>query len=98
MSLRDAINAKCRDCICDPLDAGTAAQQIACCVDSLCPLHPVRPITTTVIPLRLLEAQHVTPAQLDTKARALVRVSPVAPESGQIGHILSAELISGGEL
>lgn len=97
MSLRNAINAKCRDCICDTLDAGTAAQQIACCVDSKCPLHAVRPITATVIPIRLLEAQHVTPEQLDAKARALVRVSSIALESGQTGPTLSTESMSGGE-
>jgi hypothetical protein len=95
MSLRKAINAKCRDCICDPLDAGTAAQQIACCVDTNCPLHAVRPITATVIPVRLLESYHITTEQLDARARALVRVSPTAPESGQIGHIQSVEVVSG---
>lgn len=98
MSLRQAINAKCRDCIYDPLDTGTAAQQIACCVDSHCPLHSVRPITTKIIPLRLLEAQHVTPAQLDSKARSLVRVNPIASEYGQIDRLLSTESNSGGEM
>lgn len=98
MSLRNAVNAKCRECICDPLDAGTAAQQIACCVETGCPLHPVRPITATVIPARLLACYQDTPAQLDAKARALVRVSSAVPESGQNGHILSAESISGGGL
>lgn len=97
MSLRKAVNAKCRDCICDPLDAGTAAQQIACCVDTDCPIHTVRPITATIIPVRLLEAYHMTPAQLDAKARALVRVSPTVPESGQHGHFLGVERGSGVE-
>ena len=46
MSLRKAVNAKCRQCTYDPFDAGTAAQQIAVCIDSDCPLHPVRPLTT----------------------------------------------------
>ena len=96
MSLRGAVNAKCRECTYDPLGAGTAAQQIACCVDSDCALHPVRPITATIIPVRLLGAYHVTPAQLDAKARALVRVDPTAPESGQIDPIMGAESISGG--
>lgn len=95
MSLRNAINAKCRDCICDSLDAGTAAQQIACCVETNCPLHPVRPITATVIPARLLDCYRIAPEQLDAKARALVRVSPTAQESGQIGPILGKESIPG---
>jgi hypothetical protein len=98
MSLRAAINAKCRDCICDPLDAGSAAQQIACCVVLDCPLHPVRPITTTAIPVRLLGHYQIAPEQLDAKARALVRVSDTVPESGQHGHIPSVEMISGGGL
>jgi len=61
MSLRSAINAYCRDCICDPMDAGLAAQQIACCVSNDCPLHPVRPITATVISRALVRVEALTP-------------------------------------
>ena len=96
-SLRKSINAKCRECICDPLDAGSAAQQIACCVASDCPLHSVRPITATVIPSRLLERLHITPEQLDARVRGFVRLDAAAPESGQIGYILGVEVISGWE-
>ncbi len=98
MSLRKAINAKCRECICDPLDAGTAAQQIACCVASHCPLHPVRPITTTGIPIALLERYHIPLARLDAKARALVREAPQTSDSGQNGHPQSKEAIYGGDV
>jgi hypothetical protein len=91
MSLRKAINTKCRGCTYDPLGAGTAAQQIACCVDSACPLHPVRPITATLIPAKLLEGYHIAPEQLDDKARALVEIDPSTSESGQIGLLLSLE-------
>jgi hypothetical protein len=96
MSLRSAINAKCRDCICDPLDAGTAAQQIACCVSTDCALHRVRPITATVIPSRLLDCYHVAPAQLDSRARALVRYEAQMSVEGQNGQILSTKGQSGG--
>ena len=68
MSLRKAINAKCRECTHDPLDSGTAAQQIACCVASDCARYRVRPITATVIPMRLLKAYNIAPEKLDAKA------------------------------
>ena len=96
MSLRKAINKKCQSCVCDPLDYGTSAQQIACCTAMDCPLHPVRPITTTVIPVKLLDRYHIAPEQLDLKARALVRYESVAPESGQNAPLLSTEAISEG--
>ena len=98
MSLRSAINAMCRDCICDPLDAGSAAQQIGCCVSTDCPLHSVRPITTTAIPVRLLDGYHIALEQLDTRARGLVKLDAVTSESGQIGHFQSIETIPEGEL
>lgn len=97
-SLRKAINAKCRECTCDSLDAGTAAQQIACCIDTECPLHPVRPITTTLIPTKLLDCCHITPEQLDAKARALVGLDGLASGSGQNGPLLSAGASIGGVL
>ena len=42
MSLRAAINAKCRDCTVDELAAGSAAVQIELCACYDCPLWPVR--------------------------------------------------------
>ena len=42
MSLRAAINAKCRDCLVDELAAGSAAVQIELCACFTCPLWPVR--------------------------------------------------------
>lgn len=44
LSMRKAINAKCRDCIYDELAAGSAAVQIELCESIDCPLWPVRPI------------------------------------------------------
>ena len=44
MSLRKAINAKCKDCCYDPLSGlGTWRQQVTDCPCTLCPLFEVRP-------------------------------------------------------
>ena len=45
MSLRKAINAKCKDCSHDPLDTGTWLKQVEDCTAVDCPLFPVRPLT-----------------------------------------------------
>ncbi len=96
MSLREAINAKCREFTYDPLDVGGASHQIAACISGDCPLHPVRPITCTQLPLRLLEAWHVSPDQIDARARALVREAPPTSGNDQNGPLQSTETISGG--
>lgn len=45
LSLRDAINAKCRECIYDPLSGmGTWREQVGGCTSPTCPLYPVRPM------------------------------------------------------
>jgi len=43
MSLRKAINEKCRDCIYDPASEGTWRQQAYSCSFLSCPLWHVRP-------------------------------------------------------
>ena len=43
ISLRAAINAKCKDCIYDKMGAGTWRQQVESCTVTLCPLYNVRP-------------------------------------------------------
>lgn len=43
MSLRNAINAKCRECIYEPGAAGNWRQQIEACTSPKCPLFSVRP-------------------------------------------------------
>ena len=91
MSLRKAINGKCRECSYDPMDAGTAAQQIAACICSTCPLHPVRPITTKQLPVSLLEAYSVNPLELDERARGLVYPSGTSSGDGQIGLLVTAD-------
>lgn len=91
MSLRKAINAKCRQCTYDPLDLGTAAQQIAVCIDSACPLHSVRPITTKGLPVSLLEAYSVDPLNLDDRARDLVYPPVTCSAEAQNEALLTLE-------
>jgi len=45
MSLRAAINAKCRECIYDSKDQGTWRQQVGACTCPKCPLFPHRPVS-----------------------------------------------------
>lgn len=45
MSLRAAIDAKCKECIYDPYcGGGTWRQQVAACTSYSCPLYPHRPL------------------------------------------------------
>lgn len=50
MSLRRAINAKCRECIVDELASGSAAVQVELCACFTCPLWPVRPVRAVRVP------------------------------------------------
>ncbi len=43
MTLRAAINAKCRECVYDPYQPGGWREQVEACGCSNCPLYPVRP-------------------------------------------------------
>jgi len=43
MSLRQAVNAKCKECIYDPHSSGTWRKQIFECTSNNCPLYPFRP-------------------------------------------------------
>jgi len=46
LSLRAAVDAKCRSCIYDPEEGnGTWREQVQACSSVNCPLHAVRPIT-----------------------------------------------------
>ena len=45
MSLRKAINAKCKECIYDPVGAtGSWRQQVGDCTSYFCPLFEARPL------------------------------------------------------
>jgi hypothetical protein len=43
MSMRAAINAKCKDCIYDSCAPGNWRQQVEACTITGCSLHPYRP-------------------------------------------------------
>jgi len=93
MSLRQAINAKCKECIYDPRDRGTCAQQIACCTVKSCALHPVRPITTNEIPSELIRGWNIDPLELDEKAKRLVVPNLNYPVETENGALLGSETI-----
>ena len=42
--LRSRIDAKCRECVYDPLDKGTWRKQVENCTSPNCPLFDVRPL------------------------------------------------------
>jgi len=50
MSLRKAINLKCKNCTYDNKAPGTWRQQVTLCGARNCPLYDVRPKTTHPIP------------------------------------------------
>ena len=66
-------------------------QQIAACICSTCPLHPVRPITTKQLPVSLLAAYRVDPLKLDDRARGLVYPPVQCSGDGQNGHLVTAD-------
>jgi hypothetical protein len=76
-SLRTAIDAKCRDCIHDPIGGGgTWREQVEACSSANCPLHPLRPISARKRPRK------------GVKAIALPRATAIAlysPASGLNG-------------
>ena len=43
MTRQEAIEAKCKECIFDPLDEGTWRQQVQACEIKSCALYPYRP-------------------------------------------------------
>jgi len=63
LSLRKAIDDKCKSCIYDPLAAGTWRQQVTLCSVTSCPLFPVRPVTKSAIPIPVLKYYCVPEAE-----------------------------------
>lgn len=67
MSLRKAIDQKCKGCIYDPYAPGHWKQQVHACDDTTCPLHPVRPRSKKPLTREALEAYHNhVPAHVET--------------------------------
>ncbi len=92
MSLRKAVNDYCRDCVYDPLDYGSAAQQIACCTALTCKLHPKRPVTASKIPTELLDRYGLSLEDLDDRARVLVTPRKISSAEGQNEPLRKREL------
>jgi len=76
MSLRKAINGKCRDCIYDDLAAGTWRQQVTLCSSPDCPLYRVRPQTKARIPESVLVYYGIAKT-VNSQARALSNIGRV---------------------
>jgi len=45
ISMRAAVNAKCKDCIYDPAAPGNWRQQVQGCTVKSCPLFQIRPVS-----------------------------------------------------
>ena len=84
-SLRKAINRMCGQCIYDARSPGSRAVQIAVCTAKHCALYPVRPLTATVIPIRVLEEYGLSVEQLDPRVRHIVS------SEGPDGPLLNVE-------
>lgn len=61
MSLRKAINAKCKSCAYDSCAAGSWRQQTTMCSVTVCPLWPQRPRTAAKIPDSVLRHHGIDP-------------------------------------
>src|ERR1700751_678815 len=83
MSLRAAINGKCRDCIYDPQAGGTWLAQVACCSSISCPLWPVRPAPAGVSVPR--DPERVPPGWARmSHAQAIAAIRQNTPETAEI--------------
>lgn len=56
-SLRDAIDAKCKDCIYDSNADGTWRDQVEACTSGNCPLYDVRPKSWQTVRNEALKAE-----------------------------------------
>lgn len=64
-SLRGAINAMCRACICDSTAYGSCAQQVEACTSFACPLWDVRPTRNTKHPQWVPWTPKIVAAQVE---------------------------------
>jgi hypothetical protein len=77
LTLRAAVNAKCKECIFDPADGcGTWRQQVAACTSLGCPLFPLRPL----------------PDRRDRRSQDAKAANLPAPQVARPGREPSAEL------
>ena len=78
MSLRAAVNAKCRWCIVDELAAGSAAVQVELCPSVECPLWTVRPIRAQRIPYSVAVVAEYGMTEREADARLRQPRNPAA--------------------
>ena len=77
-SLRKRINQNCKDCIYDRHAPGTWRQQVTLCAAKECSLYPVRPITQSPIPQKVLEYYQVS----DEEYREVIDAIPQGGSNG----------------
>ena len=101
MSLRAAINEKCRDCIYDEAAAGSAATQIELCTGWDCPLWKVRPIRVQRVPYsRPVCEEQLLSAEMAAYRLEYPRLIPPAHLEAQsrgerqYGHVQSTDAMS----
>lgn len=72
VSRASAIAAKCRECIHDPIAAGTWREQVASCVSANCPLHALRPVPQSCMNGRFINPSAIAALRerLDRQDRA----------------------------
>lgn len=68
VSLRNAIDENCRNCIYDDKAEGTWRQQVTLCSVTSCAIYPVRPVTKSQIPESTLDYYNVTGAERERYA------------------------------
>lgn len=77
MNLRAAVNAKCKECIYDPVTGkGTWRQQVAACRSTQCPLYWVRPMRN-----RRSEAAKAANLPIKTNESAMAVLNSIIPRT-----------------
>ena len=88
MSLRAAVNAKCRWCIVDELAVGSAAVQVELCPSVECPLWTVRPIRAQRIPYSVAVVAEYGMTEREADARhTSPGIRPLSAVQRQIGNV-----------
>ena len=95
MSLRAAINAKCRDCLYDEQAAGSAAVQIELCACFTCPLWPVRRVRAEGVrspySAPVCDEQGLSPAMAAFRLRNPFAIPPASLDSHDLSESTESE-------
>jgi hypothetical protein len=93
LSLRSAINKKCRSCVFDKANAGSWLTQVTLCSCKSCPLYEVRPVTKSPISKGTLQAYGVSGVefefyrQSDPQEGYLTEETPIAEPPAERGFM-----------